>query len=117
MACNICTRTLILTSGLLVWLQASTAATTEGIEGFGQVDDCRFLAYEQQQFFDLKLPSFRTDWISPDFIQSALPHTPAKVRSVLMFAAALGRVHEQATKPRVVAESGQMPAECRACIR
>ncbi|KAK9861685.1 hypothetical protein WJX84_001496 [Apatococcus fuscideae] len=72
------TRTLILTTGLLLSLHVDSEAITEGTEGFGQVEDCRFLTYEQQQFFDLKLPSFRTDWISPDFIQGALPHTPAK---------------------------------------
>lgn len=86
-------RILFLTTLLRLWLQVSCDSTSEDTEGFGQVEDCRFLTYEQQQFYDLKLPSFRTDWISPDFIQSALPHTPAKVRG-LPLAAALQGVHD-----------------------
>ena len=101
-----CSRILFLITLPRLWFQVSCDGTSEGTEGFGQVDDCRFLSYEQQQFYDLKLPSFRTDWISPDFIQSALPHTPAKVRRAPPLAASLHGAHGSAALVPLVAGDG-----------
>ena len=83
MARSFRSRAFILLALVSVWQQFHCQALGDGSEGFGDVQDCRLLSYEEQQFFNLKLPSFRTDWISPDFIQSALPHTPAKVQRLL----------------------------------
>ena len=80
MATMFCLRTVVLVGLIQLCHLASGQTSTEGLEGFGQVEDCRFLSYEEQQFYNLKLPSFRTDWIRPDFVQAALPHTPAKVQ-------------------------------------
>lgn len=100
------TRILFLVTLLRLGFQVSSDGSSEGTEGFGQVEDCRFLTYEQQQFYDLKLPSFRTDWISPDFIQSALPHTPAKVRRATPLHASLCGAHELAAMMPVIDGDG-----------